>query len=457
MLDAVSRRVRSLLAPILVLVGAAGLAAAGSEGERPNIVILLADDLGYGDLACYGGKQRTPNIEKLAEQGVLFTQAYAPAPVCTPSRVGLFTGQYPARHGVQANTGANKVARKRDRGLPHEVVTFPERLKPLGYRTGLIGKWHIGLSPGMTPTDQGFGEFFGFLGAAHLYMPDGNDTKMLRNSRAEPEKEHEYLTDALAREAIAFLARDKERPFMLTVSFNAPHSPYEATETYLQRFPGLTGNERAYAAMISALDDAVGRILAALEEQGLAQKTLVFFASDNGAPLEEGPGSNGELARGKAFLFEGGSRVPMLLRWPGRATAGTKITAPVSLLDVTVTSLVHAGAPAKALADLDGVDLAPLLAGEPARERSLFWKLGPSAAIRKGSWKLVTSKESRWLFNVDEDPREKNDLVTAEPERAEALDKELSAWIARLAKPRWQNDEVSQPFKILGKPYWVEY
>lgn len=451
------RSVRPFLASLLVLASNADLVAAASQEGRPNVVILLADDLGTGDLACYGGSIPTPNIEKLAAQGALFTQAYAAAPVCTPSRAGLLAGQYPARAGVQSNTGENEVARKQERGLPSEVVTFAERLHVLGYKSGLIGKWHLGVSPGMTPIDQGFDEFFGFLGPSHGYLPNEKDLKMRRGSKREEEHEKEYLTDALARESEAFLNRNKSHPFALFVSFNAPHSPFEASAAYLQRFPGLNGEERTYAAMISALDDAVGRILAALEKEGLAEKTLVFFTSDNGAPLDTGLGSNGKLSQGKAFLFEGGNRVPMILRWPGHGTAGARIAAPVSLLDIVATTLKLAGATSETLAELDGVDLAPLVAGEAPPERALFWKLGSSAAIRRGAWKLVTSKGSRWLFNLEDDPRERLDLIDQQPKRVEALAQELGAWIAQLPKPLWKNEEFGAPIVVLGKSYWIEY
>jgi arylsulfatase A-like enzyme len=447
---------RLLSAPVLLAVLPLALAAQDAT-QRTNVVILLADDLGYGDLGCYGGSVPTPRIDSLAKEGALFSQAYAPAPVCTPSRAGLYTGRYPARVAVQANTGPNQVARKRDRGLPPQAVTYAERLDGLGYHTGLIGKWHLGLSEGLEPNDQGFDEFFGFLGASHLYLPSKNDAKMLRNEVVEPEHEKEYLTDAFARESEAYLARHKGEPFVLTVAFSAPHNPFQASETYLQRFAHLTGEEQTYAAMLSALDDAVGRILDALAREGLAERTLVVFSSDNGAPLEESPGSNGELAQGKGVLFEGGIRVPLLVRWPGRATPGARITAPVSLLDVTATTLSVAGAPPEVSAELDGLDLAPLLAGTTPPERTLLFQLGPAAAIRKGDWKLIASRESRWLFDLAADPGERSDLAASQSQRAEALAAELAAWSATLPKPAWTNEKNLTPVRFLGKPYFVEY
>jgi arylsulfatase A-like enzyme len=449
---------RPRLAFALVLLAAlAAPALAAPEGEKTNVVILFTDDLGYGDLGCYGGTVPTPNLARMAAGGALFTQAYAAAPVCTPSRVGLFTGQHPARLGVQANTGDNQLARKRARGMPAEALTFAERLRGLGYRTGLVGKWHLGLSEGMTPVDQGFDEFFGFLGAAHRYVPNDDDVRMIRGARKLDEFEQEYLTDAWAREAEAFIERNKAQPFVLTVCFNAPHTPHEASENYLERFPKLKGDKRTYAAMISALDDAIGRILAKLEAEGLAQRTLVCFSNDNGAPIDQGPGTNGEYRMGKAMMFEGGSRVPLILRWPERVEAGARITTPVSLLDLAATTLALAGAPAETLAELDGVDLAPLLAGGQLPERALFWKLGPSAAIRRGAWKLVTSNASRWLFDVEADPQENVDLLEQQPEIAGALAKELGAWTAELPKQRWKNEEFGKPIRVLGKPYWIEY
>lgn len=424
---------------------------------RPNVVVIVADDLGYGDLACYGGWCRTPNIDGLAAEGALFTQAYAAAAVDTPSRVGLLTGRMPARLGVQANTGINKIARKRSKGLPGEAVTLAERLDPLDVHSGLIGKWSLGLREGMTPVEQGFDEFFGFLGVAHAYLPGAHDTKMMRGTELEAEGEPEYLTDAFARESEAFLVRNKERPFVLFASFNAPQAPYEASPAYLQRFPNLKGQKQAYAAVVSALDDAVGRILATLAREGLAERTLVFFTSDNGAPPDGGPGRNEPFAMGKGYLFEGGQRVPLLVRWPGRVSAGTRIAAPVSQLDLAPTLLALAGASAPAAGELDGLDLAPLLAGASAPERTFFWKQGASAAIRKGDWKLVVSRGSRWLFDLAQDPGERNDLADAEPERKLALVAELEAWMAGLPEQLWTNEQAEAPVDVLGKSYWLEF
>lgn len=431
--------------------------AAATPSGRPNVVVILADDLGYGDLACYGGSIPTPHLERLAGEGVRFTQAYAAAPVCTPSRAGFFTGVAPSKLGVQANTGTNKVARKKANGLPGEVVTLAERLDPHGYTTGLVGKWHLGVKEGMEPIDQGFDEFFGFLGSGHRYLPVTTDTKMMRGKEFEAEHEQEFLTTAFARESEAFLVRHREKPFFLAVTLSAPHNPYEASDELLARFPELEGEARTYAAMIAGLDDAVGRILTTLEREGLAENTLVFFSSDNGAMLGESPGSNGSLREGKAFLFEGGLRVPMIARWPGKIAPGTTSDLPVSLLDLAATTLALAGADATELGALDGRDLRPLFAGEAWPERALFWSLGPSSAMRLGQWKLVASNKSRWLFDLVADPKEQQDLSGAQPERLAELERELAAWVAALPEPLWRNSKAESPFMILGKGYWVEY
>lgn len=430
-----------------------------TASARPNVLVILADDLGYGDLGCYGGTLPTPNIDRLASEGARFTQAYAAAPVCTPSRAGLFTGLYPARFGVQANTGTNRAARKRGKGVPGEVVMLPERLAPLGIHTGLIGKWHLGVKEGMEPIDQGFDEFFGFTAASHHYLPvTAGDTKMMRGKETEAEYEKEFLTDAFARESVAFLTKNKAQPFFLTVALSAPHNPYEASEELLQRFPNIADEKaRAYAALVSSMDDAVGRILAALAQEGLAENTLVFFASDNGAMLDESPGSNAPLSSGKSFLFEGGIRVPMMARWPGRVAAGQTLAAPVSLLDISATTLALAGADAETLGGLDGRDLRPVFAGEAVPERTLLWRMGPSSAIRKGDWKLVASNKSRWLFDLAQDPGEKTDLASKEPERLAALEQELGAWATSCPEKLWKNEEAETPFTVLGKAYWVEY
>jgi arylsulfatase A-like enzyme len=431
---------------------------------RPNVLVLLADDLGYGDLSCYGGWIETPSIDALARSGARFTQAYAAAAVCTPSRAGLLTGRYPQRAGVEFNTGANPDAEEKGTGLPGETLTLAERLRTLGYATGCLGKWHLGLRPEMHPSAQGFDDFYGFLGPSHPYLPgdpyDELDPLHRRPASApEEEKDSEsaYLTEAMAREAEAFFACHHDEPFFLYVAFNAPHVPYQADPRHLARFPELSGEKQLYAAIVSALDEAVGKILSALERSGLAEDTLVFFLSDNGAVPVHGPGSNAPLNMGKAFLLEGGVRVPMILRWPGRTRPDTTIERPVSLLDVAATTLGLAGADAAALAELDGRDLGSVLDGKDPGERSFFWRLGPVAAVRRGDRKLITCKQQRWLFDLSRDPGETADLSAQEPEQVLGLQQELERWLATLPAPLWTNRALAKPVLVSGKPYWVEF
>lgn len=444
-----------------------GSPADTSSAERPNIVILLADDLGYGDLSCYGGWIPTPRIDALASAGARFTQAYAAAPVCTPSRAGLLTGRNPQRFGVEFNTGANPDAKEKGSGMPGDVLTLPERLKKLGYATGALGKWHLGMLETMHPVAQGFDEFYGFLGPSHAYLagdPSDAFDPLLRKTAGgeagqpgQQEKETAYLTDALAREAASFFARHRDEPFFLYVAFNAPHVPYQGDERFLARFPGLEGEKRVYAAIVSALDEAVGKVLDALEAQGLERSTLVFFLSDNGAVPVHGPGSNAPLNLGKTFLLEGGVRVPLCLRWPGHVRAGATVEHPVSLLDITATALGVAGAEESSPAELDGRDLLPVLGAEHAQERTFFWRIGPSSAIRQGNLKLITSKQNRWLFDLAQDPGETRDLSGVDQESAARLERELARWLASLPPPSWTNRALAKPVSVSGKPYWIEF
>jgi arylsulfatase A-like enzyme len=427
-----SSRLPRIAAVMLILAALVQHLQAAPGEDKLNVVILLADDMGYGDLACYGGWVKTPNIEKIAAQGALYTQAYASAPVCKPSRAGLFTGLYPARVGVQCNTGDNKVARKRGKGLASETVTLPERLHTLGYYSGLIGKWHLGLKPGMTPLDQGFDEFFGFLGATHLYLPSEEDAKMLRGETPEPEHEKEYLTDALARESEAFLARNKDKPFGLTVAFNAPHSPYQATENYLSRFPTKMKEERrTYGAMIAAMDDAIGRILAALEKEGLAEKTVVFLRQRQRRAARRGLGLERRLRGGRGYLFEGGNRVPMILHWPGHGTAGAKIDAPVSLLDITATTLKLRGCSGR---DAGGSRRPRPRALDRRWRRPRAPSTGSSARAPRSSPMAGSSpsRDSRWLFPPRRRSTRSSDVLDQETERADAPD-------ARSRGPGWRS------------------
>ena len=421
------------------------LALSATAAERPNIVMILADDLGYGDLGCYGGKWTpTPAIDSLARDGVRCTAGYVTAPVCAPSRCGLMTGAYNQRFGMQWNDDRSKYTVG-----AHKVL--PQALKAAGYVTGHIGKWNVGADIAGC-----FDETFDTIDWEADYFPgaDGkyfgvddpvNHASSKRQGLWGPERPgEEYLTDRLGRHAVEFISKHKRgaQPFFLYLAFNAVHSPYHAPKSVEARYSQLQPPLNYFAAMLASLDENVGRVLAALPEN-----TLVVFASDNGPakmPVQKWPegwpkdvlvGSAGPLSGHKAQFLEGGIREPFILRWPGQLKAGVYQQA-VSTMDLYATFLAAAGAPVPAGTKLDGVNLLPHLTGEKsgAPHDILFWKNGESGAVRQGDWKLVVGQwqPKRQLFNLADDIGEKKDLAAEKPELTEKLHKAWLDWSATL-------------------------
>ncbi|MCX5758725.1 MAG: sulfatase-like hydrolase/transferase, partial [Candidatus Hydrogenedentes bacterium] len=353
-----------------------GETAWGAEPARPNIVVILADDLGYADLGCQGCSDiPTPNIDSLAREGVRFTNGYVSCPVCSPTRAGLMTGRYQQRFGHEFNPGPPTAAQDTF-GLPLDQPTIAERLKAAGYATGLFGKWHLGFKPEMQPQKRGFDEFYGFLGGAHNYLRVGEKANPIMRG-TEPVADIDYTTDAFAREAVSFIDRHRTVPFFLYVPFNAVHAPLEAPEKYLSRFPNIEDKKRrTFAAMLSALDDNVGLILAKLRECQLEENTLVFFISDNGGPTVQTSSRNHPLQGFKGQVYEGGIRVPFLAQWKGRIPSGKVDDRPVIAIDVHPTALAVAGVIPPADAKLEGVNLLPYLTGQEsaAPHDALFWR-----------------------------------------------------------------------------------
>jgi len=430
----------------MVLFGAslvATCAAAAEAAPRPNVVVIAADDLGYADLGFQGCKDiPTPNLDGLARAGVRFTQAYVSGPYCSPSRAGLMTGRYQQRFGHEFNSGGP------GGGLPVDQKTIADRLKAAGYVTGIVGKWHLGSAPEFHPLRRGFQEFFGFLGGSHTYFPAQKQSRtVLRGT--EPVDEPEYLTDAFAREAVAFIERHRREPFFLYLAFNAVHTPMESPEKYLRRFEAIEDKtRRTYAAMTSAMDDAVGAVLAKLRDAGLEENTLVFFFSDNGGPTMPGTtingSSNAPLRGSKRQTLEGGIHVPFVIAWKGRLRAGATYELPVIQLDVLPTALAAAGIDA-AGQELDGVNLLPFLTGQQAGapHDTLYWRFGQQMAIRRGEWKLVRygateriDPEESWpkLYNLAQDIGESRDLAAGQPARVKELEQAWQAWNAQLPK-----------------------
>ncbi len=422
--------------------GAAGLWLSSLFGEapagtrRPNIIVIVSDDHGYGDVGCYGCKDiPTPNLDSLAREGVRFTDGHVSCPVCSPTRAGLMTGRYQQRFGHEMNPGALP-----QHGLPLSEITLANLLKSAGYATGLVGKWHLGGAPEFHPQKRGFDEFFGFLGGAHSYLnlPTTAPNPIYRGT--EPVQEKEYLTDAFAREAVAFIERHKSRPFLLCLTFNAVHAPLEATQKYLDRFSSIGDQRRrTYAAMLSAMDDGIGAVVRKLKEAGLEKDTLIFFHSDNGGPPGNGS-SNGPLRGFKATVFEGGVRVPFLVKWPGRIPAGVVYRHPVISLDVLPTALAAAGGNLPKDRPIDGVNVLPHLTGEKASPPHdvLFWRMRGNRAVRKGDWKLVQVQIAPpQLFDLSTDIGEANDLAGQKPEVLKELSDALARWESQMVEPLW--------------------
>jgi arylsulfatase A-like enzyme len=405
--------------------------------QRTNVVVILADDLGYGDAGCQGARDvKTPNIDAIAAAGVRFTSGYVSCPVCSPSRCGLMTGRYQERSGHEFNPGPTPGP---EFGLAADETTLAERLKAAGYATGIVGKWHLGVKPECTPTHRGFDEFFGFLGAAHKYVGKGaQGNSILRGE--QPVDEPEYLTDAFTREAVSFIDRHKDGPFFLYLPYNAVHAPLSVSERYVAKFANIPDpKRRTFATMLAALDEGVGSVMAALRKDGLEERTLVFFLSDNGGPTGQTTSRNDPLSGGKAQVLEGGIRIPFMAQWKGTIPAGRVFAEPVISLDIHATALAVAGVATPTAKPLDGVDLLPYVRGERAGapHEALFWRFGAQSAVRMGRYKLTHRLGRERLVDLEADIREENDLLAEKPAVAAQLRAALEKWEGELQAPRW--------------------
>jgi arylsulfatase A-like enzyme len=437
--------------PLLALVGSLALAisaATAANRAKPNIVVLLADDMGYADVGFHGCKDiPTPRLDNLAKSGVRCTNGYVSGPYCSPTRAGLLTGRYQTRYGHEFNPGAQAA----DAGLPLTEATMADRLKAAGYATGLVGKWHLGGDPKFHPQKRGFDEYYGFLEGARSFFP-GQGPPIYRGTSVATETE--YLTDAFAREAVSFIDRHKAHPFFLYLAFNAVHTPMHATDDRLKRFASIADTQRrTYAAMLAAMDEAIGRVLDKLKAEQLEEDTLIYFFSDNGGPTMRGTTINASIntpLRGsKRTTLEGGVRVPFVIRWPGRLPAGTTYAAQVIQLDLLPTALAAAGVEVKPDWKLDGVNLLPFLTGQrnDKPHETLYWRFGQQMAIRHGDWKLVrydTAADGEpagvtpaKLYNLAADIGESNDLLAQQPEKAKELQTAWDKWNTGNAPPRW--------------------
>ena len=441
------QRICLALAVFLLNPFATKLHSETSRNSRPNILIIVGDDMGYADVGFHGCKDiPTPNLDNLAAAGTRFTNGYVSGPYCSPTRAGLLTGRYQTRFGHEFNPSGG------GQGLPLNQSTLADRLKTAGYKTGIVGKWHLGSRPEFHPLKRGFDEFFGFLGGAHSYFQNEG---ILRGET--PVKEMDYTTDAFAREAISFIDRHKTSPWLLYLAFNAVHTPLDATSDRLAKFQSVEDKRRrTYNAMMLAMDEAIGKVRARLAETGQSENTLIAFISDNGGPTMKGVTVNGarnEPLRGsKRTTLEGGIRVPFILSWPGKIKSGV-YDQPVIQLDLHATALAAAGVEVKTDWKLDGVNLLPYLNGEKkeAPHDALYWQFGKQMAIRKGDWKLVrydSNIETQTgqanqpvtgpkLYNLAQDIHEDNDLSAINPEKVKELQESWNDWNILNIAPLW--------------------
>ena len=452
--------------------------SASKANTKPNIVVIVADDLGYGELGCYGGKDApTPNLDAMAKAGVRFTSGYVTCPVCSPTRAGLLTGKYQHRFGHENNIAQSwEIEHPELMGLPVEEKTIADRLKAAGYRTACIGKWHLGAHENFHPQKRGFDEFFGFLEGGRAYLPDDHPGNFYFKSSPpfapvhfkesgkapllrgyEVVAEQEYLTDAFTREAVRFIDANTEQPFFLYLAYNAVHTPITPCPRWEARLSHIENPvRRAIASMMAAMDEDIGKLRDHLRERGAAENTLVIFLSDNGGS----PGGNHTLVdpscanyslntplRGfKGECWEGGIRVPYLIEWPAKIKGGVTFTEPVTSMDIVPTALSAAEEPAAE--QTDGVDLIPFVnrIKNGAPHEALFWRYHTYKAVRKGSMKLVRQRnEPDQLFDLASDIGESNNLAAEKPELLAQLQADLEAWEGTINPPRWNQIRPLRP------------
>jgi len=437
------------VAPLLLVGIALGSAASavgpqrdGRTISRPNVVLILMDDLGYGDLGSYGVPDaKTPNLDRLAREGLRLTDAYANGPSCSPTRAGLITGQYQQRYGIEWPLGA--VPGDSVRGLPATGASLPALLKANGYATGLIGKWHLGFTSEFGPNAHGFAEFFGFRsGAVDYYAHRRGDGSPDLYEDTTAVQVPAYLTDEITRRSVSFVQRHASAPFFLEVAYNAVHWPFQppgrprphtpsGREPRLYQGPNdsIPATRADYVRMLERADQGVGEILRAIDQHRLARSTLVIFTNDNGG---EWLSRNAPLTNRKSTLWEGGIRVPLIMRWPGVLPANKTSTQAAITMDLTATILAVTGTAIPANHPLDGINLLPILSGRsPIIERRLFWRrLRPTEqrAVRSGGWKLLKDGVNFYLFDVAADPGERHDLTAQHPELVRKLSAEIDKW-----------------------------
>ena len=444
----------------LSIVLASLLFTASAFAAKPNVLLIIADDLGYNDVGFQGSKEiPTPNLDKLAAQSLVCTNGYVSHPFCSPTRAGIMTGRYQHRFGHENNPAwlpQDTVA-----GLPLTETTFPQLMQKAGYTTGAVGKWHLGAHPQFHPNKRGFDEYFGALGGGHVYFPGiggGAEYNIPLNRNGKDEAQTKYLTEQFGDEASSYVQRHagEGKPWMLYLAFNAPHTPLQAPQKWLEKFAHITGKSRqTYAAMVCAMDEAVGGVLDKLDATKQRENTLIYFVSDNGGPnLQAKSGSNftdnSPLRGAKGMVYEGGMRVPFLVSWPAKIKPG-KYDQPVIALDFLPTSLAAAESADLTPKNLDGVNLLPFLSGEKtsAPHDTLFWRTGGPGgnnAVRNGSMKLVRlGKAEPELYDLATDIGESKNLAAEKPELVKELVSAIAEWEKGTIAPIFESPRAGKP------------
>ena len=490
--------------------------------ELPNIIIILADDLGWNDISFYGGglgdgAVQTPNIDRIAAEGVHFSNGYAGNATCAPSRAALLTGRYPTRYGFEFTPAPASLMSLvatfdshreqlhpgyfleenlsdfppfEEQGVPTTEILLPEILASKDYHSILLGKWHLGESEGYTPNDRGFDEFLGFLAGAAMFAEyddpamiksiqefDGIDqflwpnlTFAVRYNKEQRFKPDEYMTDYLSHQAVRAIEANKDRPFFMYLSYNAPHTPLHAMKSDYDSLSMIESHtERVYGAMMLSLDRGIGKVIDAVEAAGIGDNTLIIFSSDNGGADYVGlPNLNAPYRGWKMTFFEGGTHVPFFMRWPNRIEAGTEYQRPVTHIDIFSTIAAAANVNVPTDREIDGVDLLPFVTGERSEDphEAIFWRTGTYRAVRSGDWKLQLSDpdETPFLYNLADDPTEQNNLATTSPmelKRLKNLIQEgMSNWQPPLRPPllkapNYPDKHLNEPLDNEDTPvYW---
>lgn len=463
------------LTAVIVLALGITYSTAQQIPDKPNVIVIVSDDAGYADFGCYGGTEiPTPNIDALAKNGTLFTDAYVSASVCAPSRAGILTGMYQQRFGFEHNTSELPVApfTQADVGIDTTIRTIGDQMQHNGYRTIAIGKWHQGDEEPYFPLNRGFDEFFGFVGGhRNFYGYKGQAPSRILaiydNDKIIPESKVTYLTDMLTDRAISFVESNKDRPFFMYLAYNAVHTPMDAKPELLARFDHISDpGRRSYAAMMTSLDDNIGTLVATLKAQNIYDNTLIVFVNDNGAATNNSA-DNGNLRGLKGSKWQGGIKVAYIMQYPNVIPAGKRYHHMVSTLDIVPTAVGAAKGELIPGQLTDGVNLLPFIDGaiRKAPHKDLFWRRGIAAAVRSGKWKLIRSGDTNpvLLFNLENDPGETTNLANNHRFTVKKLLRKLEAWEKKVESPRWlspygdYNQIMKHRMEVIGREMERQY